>query len=91
MFVGGTRAFFWRFPTIVLAGVLGLGGVLAVGAATSSPTAIPSTMLGGLKWRNVGPFRAGRVNAVAGEPFGDKPPASAMGGSAAVAELELLA
>ena len=53
-------ALFWRFPTIALA------GVLAVGAATSTATSIPSTLLGGLKWRNVGPFRAGRVAAVSG-------------------------
>ena len=55
-----SAASFWRFPTIALA------GVLAVGAATSTTTSIPSTLLGGLKWRNVGPFRAGRVSAVSG-------------------------
>jgi hypothetical protein len=55
-----SAASFWRFPAIALA------GVLAVGAATPTTTSIPSTLLGGLKWRNVGPFRAGRVSAVSG-------------------------
>jgi len=55
-----SAASFWRFPAIALAGVLG------VGAATSTTTSMPSTLLGGLKWRNVGPFRAGRVSAVSG-------------------------
>src|ERR1022692_1213106 len=54
-----SAASFW-FPTIALA------SVLAIGAATPTPTLIPSTLLGGLKWRNVGPFRAGRVSAVSG-------------------------
>jgi photosystem II stability/assembly factor-like uncharacterized protein len=55
-----SSASFWRFPTIALA------GVLAAGAVTPTTTSIPSTLLGGLKWRNVGPFRAGRVSAVSG-------------------------
>ncbi len=55
-----SAASLWRLPTIALA------GVLAVGAATSTATSIPSTLLGGLRWRNVGPFRAGRVSAVSG-------------------------
>ena len=55
-----SAASLWRFGTIALA------GVLTIGAATSTPPSIPSTLLGGLKWRNVGPFRAGRVSAVSG-------------------------
>jgi len=60
-----SAASFWRFPAIVLS-VLGLAGVLAVGAGTPTATSIPSTLVGGLKWRLVGPFRAGRVSAVSG-------------------------
>jgi hypothetical protein len=55
-----SAAFLWRFRTIALA------SVLAIGAATPPAPLIPSTLLGGLTWRNVGPFRAGRVSAVSG-------------------------
>ncbi len=47
-------------------GTMALVGVLAIGAALPTPPAIPPSLLGGLQWRNVGPFRAGRVSAVSG-------------------------
>jgi photosystem II stability/assembly factor-like uncharacterized protein len=37
-------------------------------AAQSGTTTIDPVLYGGLKWRMVGPFRAGRVNAVTGVP-----------------------
>jgi photosystem II stability/assembly factor-like uncharacterized protein len=49
-----------------LAGVVLLIGSLATGAAPLAQPAIQPTLLAGLKWRNVGPFRAGRVSAVSG-------------------------
>src|SRR5256714_15352462 len=35
-------------------------------AAFSTPTTVPPALLAGLSWRNLGPFRAGRVSAVSG-------------------------
>ena len=40
--------------------------VCAIKAAPQSGSRIPPTLLAGLTWRNVGPFRAGRVSAVSG-------------------------
>ena len=39
---------------------------IAVGAATPWQSPPPASLLSGLVWRNVGPFRAGRVSAVSG-------------------------
>jgi photosystem II stability/assembly factor-like uncharacterized protein len=55
-----SAASLWRFGKIALA------SVLAIGAVVPTPPLIPATLLGGLTWRNVGPFRAGRVSAVSG-------------------------
>src|ERR1043166_8440077 len=46
-------------------GLIALGGVFTIGALPA-PARIPPDLLSGLKWRNVGPFRAGRVSAVSG-------------------------
>src|SRR5215813_5851658 len=35
-------------------------------AALSARTSVEPSLLAGLKWRNIGPFRAGRVAAVTG-------------------------
>src|SRR5690349_16844142 len=45
--------------------------LLALVAFTTptSPGPVPPSLLSGLSWRNIGPFRAGRVSAVAG-PIG---------------------
>jgi len=57
-----------------------VSGILAIGAAIAvaitvvpsmtaqSATEINPALYAGLKWRMVGPFRAGRVNAVTGVP-----------------------
>ena len=45
--------------------VFGLGALLIV-AATIQAASPPPNMLAGLQWRNIGPFRAGRVSAVTG-------------------------
>jgi photosystem II stability/assembly factor-like uncharacterized protein len=41
---------------------------LPVAAAPAPPPAVSPKLLAGLRWRNVGPFRGGRVLAVAGVP-----------------------
>src|SRR5262245_65017382 len=54
-----------------------LGVAVLVGAALAATTfprvsaqsaAVDPSLYGGLKWRMIGPFRAGRVNAVTGVP-----------------------
>jgi photosystem II stability/assembly factor-like uncharacterized protein len=40
----------------------------ALASATGTPHAVPAAMLSGLQWRFIGPFRGGRVLAVAGVP-----------------------
>ncbi len=40
--------------------------IVAVSLAPTRKAAIDAGLYGGLKWRNVGPFRAGRVSAVSG-------------------------
>ncbi|HEX4565656.1 MAG TPA: hypothetical protein VH138_03450, partial [Vicinamibacterales bacterium] len=51
---------------------LGVLGVLCastyVTSVSSQTSAVDPALYGGLKWRMVGPFRAGRVNAVTGVP-----------------------
>jgi photosystem II stability/assembly factor-like uncharacterized protein len=51
---------------------LGAAGVLAAGAfatgAATQAAAVDPSLYGALKWRMIGPFRAGRVNAVTGVP-----------------------
>src|SRR6266566_1555796 len=45
-------------------------------AAFTTPTApgpVPPALLAGLSWRNLGPFRAGRVSAVSGAIGGGQP------------------
>ena len=49
-----------------LSGIAALVGVLAIGATPATRPAIQPSLLAGLQWRNVGPFRAGRVSAVSG-------------------------
>src|ERR1700730_12885695 len=53
----------------------GLGVALAVpfliGALTAvraQQTTVPPGLYAGLRWRNIGPFRSGRVNGVTGVP-----------------------
>ena len=46
----------------VWSGVLALAGVAALG----TPTPVSPDLLAGLVWRNIGPFRAGRVASVSG-------------------------
>src|SRR5215471_18387996 len=41
-------------------------GSVAMSAAPPTRSEIQPSLLAGLKWRNVGPFRAGRVSAVSG-------------------------
>ena len=48
----------------VVAGTLGFGTVPRI--AAQATTTISPSLYSGLKWRMVGPFRAGRVNAVTG-------------------------
>jgi hypothetical protein len=49
-----------------LLGLIPLLSLLAIGATPVARPAIEPHLLAGLKWRNVGPFRAGRVSAVSG-------------------------
>ena len=49
-----------------LFGVLFVVGSLPANAAPGIRSEIQPSLLAGLKWRNVGPFRAGRVSAVSG-------------------------
>lgn len=50
----------------IAAGVLGL---LAAGSLRAQPTApVDPAVYAGLRWRSIGPFRAGRVNGVTGVP-----------------------
>ena len=57
-------------PSVVLPSALSAQGKGKAPAAAASPTAsaFDSTTLASLSWRNVGPFRGGRANAVAGIP-----------------------
>src|SRR5215467_3059170 len=55
-----------RACSLFLLGTIASFGVVTRGAAVPASPAIPPTLLAGLKWRNVGPFRAGRVSAVSG-------------------------
>src|SRR5579862_9315252 len=46
-----------------------LGGCLFIGGALAAlgyAQAVPQSAIAGLRWRNIGPFRGGRVSAVAG-------------------------
>ncbi|MHB8637198.1 MAG: hypothetical protein ACYC96_12085 [Fimbriimonadaceae bacterium] len=52
--------------TSTLARFFGLAAVFA--AALAHAQSIPAEQLAGLRWRNIGPFRGGRVSAVAGVP-----------------------
>src|SRR5215831_18753283 len=49
-----------------LVGVVLIVGSFAATAAPPTRSEVQSSLLTGLKWRNVGPFRAGRVSAVSG-------------------------
>src|SRR2546430_14933657 len=40
---------------------------------TTAPAPVPPALLAGLSWRNIGPFRAGRVSAVSGATGGGQP------------------
>src|SRR4051812_33331871 len=55
-----TSRHFHSFAGIIIVGVCAAGGLAAQG------TAIDPRLYSGLTWRNLGPFRAGRVAAVAG-------------------------
>ena len=55
-----------RVPSRWLAGVVLLVGLFATGATPPARPVIQPSLLAGLTWRNVGPFRAGRVSAVSG-------------------------
>src|SRR5215469_9333014 len=50
----------------LVVGVVLFAGSLAASAAPPARWEIQPSLLAGLKWRNVGPFRAGRVSAVSG-------------------------
>ena len=52
--------------TSTLLRLIGLG--VAAASVQAQSQSIPAEQLAGLKWRNIGPFRAGRVSAVAGAP-----------------------
>src|SRR5262245_33171254 len=45
-----------------------LGGALTVSVPAQQPPTINSSLFAELKWRNIGPFRAGRTKAAAGHP-----------------------
>ena len=54
---------------IVPAALLGIAlTAAAVAASASAPSAVSPSLFSGLRWRLVGPFRGGRVNAVSGVP-----------------------
>jgi len=58
-----------HFPLASAALGLAFVGVLSIGVAAFAPArrlTVDPSLLAGLQWRNVGPFRAGRVAAVAG-------------------------
>jgi len=48
--------------------LLGLCVVVLLSLAVNAPAQITPTLLAGMKWRQIGPFRGGRVLAVAGVP-----------------------
>src|SRR6516165_11066611 len=48
--------------------LLGLCVVVLLSLAVNVPAQITPTLLAGMKWRQIGPFRGGRVLAVAGVP-----------------------
>ena len=54
------------FFAIVLLTPLFAGALGTLGA--QQPARVDPALYGGLKWRSVGPFRAGRVNGVTGVP-----------------------
>ena len=58
-----------RFRVYVLAALVAAGSLLS-GAfrQMSAQEGIDPSLYSGLKWRMVGPFRGGRVNAVSGVP-----------------------
>ncbi len=60
-----------RLPNRILAGAsAALVGLLSIAATPGKPARTPPpvdpTLLAGLSWRNIGPFRGGRVSAVSG-------------------------
>ncbi|MBS1724692.1 MAG: hypothetical protein JSS66_17260 [Armatimonadetes bacterium] len=59
----GRKVFRYSAPFLIHASVL--GAVLAMGASASAQPLDPS-LYSGLRWRNIGPFRGGRVSAVSG-------------------------
>jgi photosystem II stability/assembly factor-like uncharacterized protein len=61
----GTRRTWSRLLAAAGIGVIVAGGSLA--RMTAAPRVDPS-LYSGLRWRSIGPFRGGRVNAVAGVP-----------------------
>jgi len=56
-----------RFPRVVSLSLL-LTWVFGSGALAQVPTRFDTTLYSGLRWREIGPFRGGRVAAVAGDP-----------------------
>src|SRR5256885_12616671 len=44
-----------------------------VAFTTPTDPGVPPSLLAGLSWRNIGPFRAGRVSAVSGATGGGQP------------------
>src|SRR5882724_9174954 len=56
-----------RIGTRVLAAI-GVAAIVVAGALAIRAQQYPANMYSGLRWRMIGPFRAGRVNAVTGVP-----------------------
>src|SRR6185369_15161346 len=56
-----------RITTYILIAI-GIAVMFVAGALVLSAQQYPTNMYSGLRWRMIGPFRAGRVNAVTGVP-----------------------
>jgi photosystem II stability/assembly factor-like uncharacterized protein len=55
-----------RLQRTISAGLVMLAGATALLAQSPSP--VDPSLFGALRWRSIGPFRGGRVSAVAGDP-----------------------
>ncbi|MEI6244853.1 MAG: hypothetical protein WCQ64_07375, partial [Acidobacteriota bacterium] len=56
------------FTSAVACSVIAVAVIAASGAGHAAPASMPGSLFAGLTWRQVGPFRGGRVAAVTGVP-----------------------
>src|SRR5436305_10361037 len=58
----------WRSPVLLVVALSAPFINSTLTAVLAQPSRIDASLYGGLRWRNIGPFRGGRVNGVSGVP-----------------------